>query len=90
MSSGRIAACFSPERLAACLPRPGSWRPFPTMRDRPAWDAVHPATREHLLGQAARILEGAWPVLTATGYARFFTDGDRQAYERPYFARRDR
>jgi hypothetical protein len=30
------------------------------------------------------------PVLTATGYARFFTDGDRQAYERPYFARRDR
>jgi Heparinase II/III-like protein len=90
MSSGRIAGCFSPERLAARLPRPGSWRPYPAARDRAAWDAVHPATREHLLGQAARMLEGAWPVLTATGYARFFTDGDRQAYERPYFARRDR
>jgi hypothetical protein len=36
------------------------------------------------------MLADAWPVLTATGYARFFTDGDRQAYERPYFARRDR
>jgi Heparinase II/III-like protein len=90
MSSGMIAACFSPERLAARLPRPGSWRPYPAVRDRAAWDAVHPATREHLLGQAARMLASAWPVLTATGYARFFTDGDRQAYERPYFTRRDR
>ena len=34
--------------------------------------------REHLLGQAARVLASPWPVLTATGYARFFTDGDRQ------------
>jgi hypothetical protein len=90
MSSGLIAACFSPGRLAARLPQPGSWRPYPAVRDRAAWDAVHPATREHLLGQAARTLAKPWPVLTATGYARFFTDGDRQAYERPYFARRDR
>jgi hypothetical protein len=31
-----------------------------------------------------------WPVLTAADYARFFADGDRQGYERPYFARRNR
>ena len=55
-----------------------------------AWDAVHPATRDHLLSQSARFLERPWPVLTATDYGRFSRDGDRQAYERLYFARRNR
>jgi hypothetical protein len=89
MSPG-VATCFSAERLAARLPRPGRWRPYPAARDRAAWEAVHPATRDHLLGQAAKSLADPWPVLTATGYARFFADGDRQGYERPYFARRSR
>jgi hypothetical protein len=90
MSAGILAACFSPERLAARLARPGSWRPYPAVRDRAAWDDVPAATRDHLLGQTARILAGPWPVLTATDYGRFSRDGDRQAYERPYFARRTR
>jgi len=90
MSPGVLAACFTPERLAARLPRPGSWRPYPAVRDRAAWEGVAAATRDQLLGQAARILAGPWPVLTATDYGRFSRDGDRQAYERPYFARRTR
>ncbi len=90
MSSGMIAACFSPGRLAAHLPGPGYWRPYPAAQDRGAWDAVHQATRDHLPGRPARLLAAPWPVLTASGYARFFSDGDRQVYERPYFARRDR
>ncbi|MDQ2811440.1 MAG: heparinase II/III-family protein [Actinomycetota bacterium] len=90
MSPGVLATCFSPERLAARLPRPGSWRPYPALQDRAPWDAVQAATRDHVLGQAARILANPWPVLTASAYARFFTDGDRQAYEKPYFARRSR
>ena len=90
MSSGVLAACFSPERLAARLPRPGSWRPYPAVRDRVAWDGVPAATRDHLLGQAARLLADPWPLLTATDYGRFSRDGNRQAYERPYFARRTR
>jgi hypothetical protein len=85
-----LAASFSPERLSARLPRPGSWRPYPAIQDRAAWDAVHPATRDHLLGQADRLLAAPWPVLLASAYARFFRDGDRQAFERPYFARRSR
>jgi hypothetical protein len=90
MSPRVLAACFSPERLAARLPRPGAWRPYPAVRDRVAWGGVPAATRDHLLGQAARILAVPWPVLTATDYGRFSRDGDRQAYERPYFARRTR
>lgn len=90
MAPGVISACYSPERLSAQLPGPGSWRPYPAVRDRAAWEAVHRPTRDHLLAEAARILADPWPVLTATGYARFSRDGDRQGYERPYFARRTR
>jgi len=90
MSAGVLAACFSPERLAARLVPPGSWRPYPAVLDRAAWDGVPAATRDHLLGQAARILADPWPLLTATDYGRFSRDGDRRAYERPYFARRTR
>jgi hypothetical protein len=90
MSSGIIAACFSRERLAARLPPPGSWRPYPVLQDRAAWDAVRAAARERLLGQAARLLESPWSVLTASEYGRYGRDGDRQSYESPYFARRTR
>lgn len=58
MSSGMIAACFSPGRLAAHLLGPGYWRPYPAAQDRGAWDAVHQATRGHLPGRAARLLAG--------------------------------
>jgi hypothetical protein len=47
---GVLAACFSAERLSARLPRPGSWHPYPAIRDRAAWDVVHHATRDHVLG----------------------------------------
>jgi hypothetical protein len=90
MSSGVLAAYFSPERLSARLPRPGSWHPYPAIPDRAAWDTVHPAIRDHVLAQAARLLASPWPVLTASDYARFSGAGDRQTYERPYFARRSR
>jgi hypothetical protein len=85
-----IAACFSADRLAARLPAPGSWRPYPALADRTAWAAVPAPTRDQLLSQATRFLASPWPVLTATGYGRFHQDGDRLSYERPYFARRNR
>lgn len=85
-----IADCFSPERLAAGLGHARSWRPHPAVQDRAAWNAINRSTRDHLLGQAARILADPWPVLTASAYRRFFEDGDRQSFERPYFERRRR
>ena len=47
-------------------------------------------TREQLLAQTAPVSQQPWPLLTATAYGRFKADGDRQEYERPYFARRDK
>jgi hypothetical protein len=83
----RLADCFTAGRLAEHL-RP--WQPYPPIADRRYWERVPRETREHLLAQTAPISQKPWPLLTATAYARFNADGDRQAYERPYFARRDK
>ena len=83
----RLADCFTAGRLAAHL-KP--WRPYPSAADREYWERVPRETREQLLAQAAPVSQRPWPLLTATAYARFKADGDRQAYERPYFARRDK
>ena len=83
----RLADCFTADRLAGHL-RP--WRPYPPIADRRYWGRVPREIREHLLTQTAPISQRPWPLLTATAYARFKADGDRQAYERPYFARRDK
>ncbi len=83
----RLADCFTPARLAEQL-RP--WRPYPPAADRRYWGRVPEETRMSLLAQAAPVSQRPWPLLTATAYARFKADGDRQTYERPYFARRDK
>jgi hypothetical protein len=83
----RLADCFTAARLAEHL---GSWRLYPPAADRAYWDRVPAETRAHLLEQTAPASERPWPLLTATTYGRYRADGDRQAYERPYFARRDK
>jgi hypothetical protein len=83
----RLADCFTAQRLAEHL-RP--WRPYAPVTDRRYWARVPRETREQLLAQTAPMSGKPWPLLTATAYARFTADGDRQAYERPYFARRDK
>jgi len=83
----RLADCFTADRLAEHL-KP--WRPYPPAADRRYWERVPRETREHLLAQTAPVSQRPWPLLTATAYGRFKADGDRQTYERPYFARRDK
>jgi Heparinase II/III-like protein len=83
----RLADCFTADRLAEHL-RP--WRPYPPAADRRYWARVSPETRERLLAQTVPAGQKPWPLLTATAYARFNADGDRQTYERPYLARRDK
>src|SRR5579859_4270323 len=83
----RLADCFTDARLAEHL-RP--WRPYPPIADRRYWERVPPETRAHLLAQTTPLSGKPWPLLTASAYARYNADGDRQAYEGPYFARRDK
>jgi hypothetical protein len=83
----RLADCFTTARLAQHL---SPWHPYPPIADRRYWERVPRETREHLVARTAPVSQRPWPLLTATAYARFKADGDRQAYERPYFARRDK
>jgi hypothetical protein len=83
----RLADCFTASRIAERL---SPWRPYPPIADRRYWDRVPRETREHLLARTVPIGQQPWPLLTAAAYARYKADGDRQGYERPYFARRDK
>lgn len=93
MPDPRLTDLLTVRTLAAALPSPGTWRPWPAATDRAAWQALPDATREPLLASLSghRGHPGRpWPQLTASGCARYTRDGDRRAYEEPYFARRTR
>src|SRR5487761_1134191 len=76
--------------MADAVARDGVMRLADCFTARRSWGRVPQETREHLLAQTAPIGQRPWPLLTATTYARFKADGDRQAYVRPYIARRDK
>jgi hypothetical protein len=62
--------------------------PVPTAEDRAAWDPGRldePTLRG--LRERAEADRGPWPVPRARDYARFFRDGDRDAYEQLIWAR---
>ncbi|GAA2878528.1 heparinase [Actinoplanes cyaneus] len=66
---------------------PGRCLPVPPATDRAAW-AVPPV--DELRSRAAADLGTPWPVPLASGYARYFRDGDRDAYEQVVRARHER
>jgi len=68
---------------------------FPLARDTAAWAslALIPAARERLARatEAARLLRSqSWPELPASLYLDYSQTGNRERYETPYFARRQR
>src|SRR5262249_42033917 len=77
-------------RLLDALPAPGAWHPYPTVAERAPWEAVPARRRDPVVSEARRAAGGPWPALPAAVYADFRRNGDRERYQRPYFARRDR
>ena len=72
---------------AVLLPRE-QFHPFPTADERERWEALPPEQRESLIRAGEARLNYAWPALPATLYMRFIRDGERSAFEAPYFDRR--
>ncbi len=58
---------------------------FPTAADRAFWSAH---MTEDEIREAEKYLDYCWPLLRASHFLRFVKEGDRLAYEKPYFARR--
>ncbi|GAA2674667.1 heparinase II/III domain-containing protein [Actinoplanes palleronii] len=90
-AGGPVAAAWAGLGPAALLP-PGRCLPVPPATDRATWDpaALDPVTLGGLRDRAAAELGTPWPVPLASGFARYFRDGDRDTYEQVIWARRDR
>jgi hypothetical protein len=78
--------------LAALLVAPDDALPVPPASDRGAWSAerLDPATLAPLRERATADLRTPWPTPLASGYARYFRDGERTGYEQAVFAREQR
>lgn len=60
--------------------------PYPAGEDRDAWRRVNDA--DELCRAADEAMRSPYPVLLASDFMAYALAGDRQAFERPYFARR--
>ncbi|RBM23332.1 heparinase II/III family protein [Streptomyces sp. PT12] len=90
MSDRPLSDLLPADRIAAALPRPGTWRPLPPAADRAAWGRVPAAPRARLERWTDERLAGAWPPLPPDGFEAFGARGDRVHHEGPHFARRSR
>jgi len=62
--------------------------PFPSMKDRAAWESVSVEDRQDLLAFYDGLKDTPYPMCTAAQFMAFVKTGSRKAYEDPYFLRR--
>lgn len=87
--TGPLARAWPPVRPGMLLP-PGRCLPVPPATDRAAWAALDAATLDGLRSRAVVDRGTPWPVPLASGYARYFRDGDRDGYEQVIWAKHER
>ena len=73
--------------LSQLLGGPGTYQPFPRRQDRASWEGLSESVRRELIEWGDEALAG-YPMLTASQFLAYSRTGDRQVFERPYFARR--
>lgn len=73
--------------LSQLLGGPGTYQPFPRRQDRAAWEGLSESVRRELIEWGDEALAG-YPMLTASQFLAYCRTGDRQVFEKPYFARR--
>ena len=62
---------------------------FPDINDREKWENIDSAKKERLIADADIYYNFDWPTCKASDHLRFHTDGDRSAYEKTLFKKRD-
>ena len=73
--------------LSQLLGGPGTYQPFPRRQDRASWEGLSESVRRELIEWGDEALAG-YPMLTASQFLAYCRTGDRQVFEKPYFARR--
>jgi len=76
-----LSQACSPEKLKETLIPQDKYRPFPTIRDRGAWEALRPQTRANLLAAGEKYLGYKWPEMPATIFLEYARNGNRTDYE---------
>ncbi len=75
-------------QLPAHLQDHSAFRPYPTIEDRAAWNALPARARAAHIARGAQALGYAWPALPATRYLEFSRIGNRSNFQELYFNRR--
>lgn len=87
---GVLSRDWSAQRLSqALLPR-GEWKPYPTARERAAWERMPAQLRDAAIRRATEAAAGPWPSLPATLFLEYQRDGNRSRYQDVRSARRSR
>ena len=82
-----LAKACTPDKLAAALIPAASYRPFPTIADRKAWEGISAVTRTELLTAGEKYLNFKWPEMPATVFLQYARNGNRTNYEQIRTAR---
>lgn len=86
---GMLQTRLTPAALRDALPEAGTWRWWPSARDRVAWDrAVSPARRTWIVAQAESAIAAGLPALPASLFLDCARTGNRVRGETVIFARR--
>ncbi|HEV2527228.1 MAG TPA: heparinase II/III family protein [Thermomicrobiales bacterium] len=85
-----LSDLLPPDLLSDHLIPRAEWHPCPTAIERAAWDSLPEAIRADLVREAERHVDLPWSSLPATLFLRYRREGERVAYETPYFQRRGR
>jgi hypothetical protein len=83
-----LARTFPVAELSEMLIAREQWRPFPTLQDREAWQALPKPMSTYLVTRGEEALNTPWPGLPATLYLGYAREGNRSRFEAVYFERR--
>lgn len=76
-----LAGACPPATLKESLIPRETYRPFPTIHDRTAWEGLRSETRDALVTSGAKYLGLAWPEMPATVFLQYDRVGNRSNYE---------
>jgi hypothetical protein len=87
MQRNLLAKACSPEKLKSSLIPREKYRPFPTIHDRRAWEALRAETRISFLTEGEKYLKYEWPAMPATVFLEYARMGNRSHYQTIRYAR---
>jgi hypothetical protein len=83
-----LSQTISQAQLQADLLSREEWKPYPTWKDREAWEAIPESVRHAHISRGEEQLGYPWPSLPATLFLQYARIGNRTNYEIPHFDRR--